>query len=42
MPRLAFQCTNNNPTDWPKQWIGDNGATVSAGTVGVYQREAGT
>ena len=35
MPRSPFQCTNNIPTDWPKQWIGENGPTVSAGTVGI-------
>jgi hypothetical protein len=42
IPRSSFQCTNNNPSDWPKQWIGDNGAVVNAGTVGVYRRESGT
>lgn len=41
IPRSNFQCTNSNPSDWPKQWIGDNGITVNAGTVGLYRRESG-
>jgi hypothetical protein len=40
-PRSDFQCTNQNPSDWPKQWIGDNDGTVNAGTIGVYRRESG-
>lgn len=39
--RSSFECPNQNPSDWPTQWIGDNGAAVNAGTIGVYRREAG-
>jgi hypothetical protein len=42
IPRAKYQCPNQNPSDWPTTWIGDNGVNVTATTRGVYRRESGT
>jgi hypothetical protein len=42
IPRAQFVCPNQNPSDWPTTWMGDNGENVTATTRGVYRRESGT
>jgi hypothetical protein len=38
----SYKCPNQNPSDWPTRWIGDNGVNVTATKRGVYRRESAT
>jgi len=40
IPRADYACTGQ-PSDWPTEWVGDEGAPVDASVQGLYRREEG-